>query len=203
VTVARSWVLAAVGVLVTALLAVAYRSDPVARWDLEVARWVGDSMPVWGEWLSRPFSWVGSGGGLAVVGVVAAVILARRGRRVEAALVVIAYIGSQLSTHLVKSVLDRPRPDFDPAVSLPGTAAYPSGHASAAVAVLLCLAVVWPVRGSMSVAVAVAIAIGLSRITLGVHWVSDVVGGWALGVAWLGLCLALRKARAFTRVVGA
>jgi undecaprenyl-diphosphatase len=69
--------------------------------------------------------------------------------------------------------------------------------------VLLCLAVVWPVRGSMSVAVAVAIAIGLSRITLGVHWVSDVVGGWALGVAWLGLCLALRKARAFTRVVGA
>lgn len=202
-TAVRCLVLAAAGVLVTGLLPLAYQADPVKRWDVEVARWMGDSMPAWGEWLSRPFSWLGSGGALAVVAILAAVFLSRRGRRVDAALTVIAYIGSQLSTHVVKIGLDRPRPDVDPVVSLPGTAAYPSGHASAAVAVLLFLAVLSSRRGSMCVAVSLAIAIGVSRITLGVHWLSDVLGGWALGVAWLAVCLALRRTQAVARALGA
>ncbi|MER5178183.1 phosphatase PAP2 family protein [Streptomyces sp. NPDC002896] len=74
--------------------------------------------------------------------------------------------------------------------------AFPSGHSttSALVAGLLCWAATrraGPALARTACALAVywAAAVGLTRVYLGVHWASDVAGGWLFGAGWLGLCL--------------
>lgn len=100
---------------------------------------------------------------------------------------------------LLKRVFDRPRPAFDAAVDASGFS-YPSGHASgtAATATVLVL-VFWPVLTragrcvSIVLAVVAAAVVGYSRVALGVHFGTDVVAGWCVGVAWvLLLAVALR-----------
>ncbi|HJU46823.1 MAG TPA: phosphatase PAP2 family protein, partial [Gaiellaceae bacterium] len=167
--------------------------------DESVARWVGDSMPRWAEWMARPFSWLGGALGLGVVTLLGAVALGRRGRRRDAALLTLAYAGSQLSMSLVKALTDRPRPTFDPAIALPSSTSFPSGHAVGAVAVL-CLAALLLAPGGrrtrlLALAAVLALGVGASRVVLGVHWTSDVVAGWAFGLAWVAACVLLRPRR--------
>jgi membrane protein DedA with SNARE-associated domain/membrane-associated phospholipid phosphatase len=76
--------------------------------------------------------------------------------------------------------------------------AFPSGHATQVAAVLLMLTVVLTSRRSLrsrvlvaAVAAVVVLAVGVSRIYLGVHWLTDVVGGWTLGGAWACSILAI------------
>jgi undecaprenyl-diphosphatase len=192
--------LAAGAAAVFALLAAAYpRGGVVGDVDEDVARWVAESLPVWVEWAARPFSWLGGAVGLALVSVVAAWWLAGRGRRRDAALLLLAYAGSQLSMLVVKGLFDRPRPDLDPAVPLPASDAFPSGHAVGGVSVVvlaaLLLAPAGRVRPALAAGAALAVAVGASRVALGVHWVSDVVAGWAFGLVWLAACLLLRARR--------
>ena len=139
-----------------------------------------------------------------------------KGRRELAFDLLVLLVVVIVVTEALKYAIDRPRPcDVLPGVKLLAPAdcaaevdpAFPSGHASRifAVAALLSLAFKWSVRvGSF----AVAILTGMSRIYLGVHWPSDVLGGAVLGVAlalaFVGLARRLRsyqKLRA--RVVGA
>jgi membrane protein DedA with SNARE-associated domain len=75
-----------------------------------------------------------------------------------------------------------------------GGLAYPSGHAAYGVAIVACAVVLvcggYPLAvrsAAVTVAIVVAVGVGLSRIYLRAHWVSDVVGGFGLGVAVLGL----------------
>jgi undecaprenyl-diphosphatase len=185
--------LAAVGAV--ALLAVAYRHDPVAAWDADIARWVGAHVPRPVEWLARPFSWLGGGVGTAAIALGVAAELARRARRWDAIAVVAAWACAEVVTQLVKASLDRPRPGFAPAVDVPTTAAFPSGHASVSLAVGLVVAAV--AGGGLrrgGIALALGALVGLSRIALGVHWVSDVVAGWALGGGCACLVLLARGA---------
>ena len=102
-----------------------------------------------------------------------------------AATVVLAQAASEVLKHLI----DRPRPDLVPQHDLVYSSSFPSGHALMAPVVYLTLAVVltageappaemlWPLC-----AAALVVAIGVSRVYLGVHWPTDVLGGWALGV---------------------
>lgn len=86
-----------------------------------------------------------------------------------------------------------------------GGYAFPSGHSTQAVVVwglLAAFAVSGPWRTTrrfrvpvLCAAAVVILLIGLSRIYLGVHWVTDVAGGFALGGAWLALLLAARSRR--------
>jgi undecaprenyl-diphosphatase len=175
-------------------LAAAYPHDPLGGWDEDVAGWVGSDLPRPVEWLARPLSWFGSGLALAALALVVAAALARRGRVADASLVALAYVGAQLTTHLLKLATDRPRPSFAPAVALPGSGAFPSGHAATAMAVLVLVPVLLRLgRAGVVAGAALALAVGLSRIALGVHWTSDVVAGWALGAAWLAGCLLARE----------
>jgi undecaprenyl-diphosphatase len=192
--------LAALGAFVA--LAAGYEHDPLATVDVEVAERVAAGMPGALEWTARPLSWLGGWIGLTVLGVVAGVLLVRERAWLDLAFFLTAFVGSQLVVHLLKEWFDRPRPDAGSAVPLPESASFPSGHATAGAASLGALAVLvaerLPSRRARvwlwSVVVVLGVAVGLSRIALNVHYVTDVLAGWCLGLAWLAACLLVRDA---------
>lgn len=130
---------------------------------------------------------------LTVVVAVAGMLL-RRPR--AAALVVLAVVGADLLQLGLKPLFGRARPHVFPRLEQVGSAAYPSGHAivSASLAFAL-VAICWrrPWRAAAASAAALyMVAVGFSRVYLGVHYPSDVVGAWLLAAAWVAiLCAAL------------
>ena len=92
----------------------------------------------------------------------------------------------------------RVRPDAEPHLVVVKTSSFPSGHAANSMIFYLVLALVltagsrWQ-RPALAAAVLVSLLIGTSRVVLGVHWPSDVVGGWAFGMMWVLLTLRLSK----------
>jgi undecaprenyl-diphosphatase len=183
------------------VLGVAYDNEPFASVDNETAEWVSANMPGWVEWLARPFSWLGGWIGLTALGVVAGILLARERAWLDLAFFLTAFVGSQIAVPVLKEWFDRPRPDVGSAITLPESAAFPSGHAAAGAASLGALAVLvaerLPDRRARvrlwSLVVAVGLLVGLSRIALNVHYVTDVLAGWCFGLAWLAACLLGRE----------
>jgi undecaprenyl-diphosphatase len=130
---------------------------------------------------------------------VIALWLARQGRRRPAVFVAVALIGGSLLNGLVKALVHRARPVLPNPVAHANGLSFPSGHAqSAVVATSVLLLVLLPrlrTTGARAAAVvlgvAFVVAIGFSRVALGVHFVSDVLAGYALGAAWVAALLAI------------
>lgn len=124
-------------------------------------------------------------------------LLIRRQRRL-ATFMATTGVGLAALVPAAKAIVDRARPLVDaPIVETPSNASFPSGHAMAAVVVYGALLLValpsvrrrarpWLIAG----AALVMIAIGFTRLALGVHFVSDVLAGWALGAGWLAVTAA-------------
>ena len=105
----------------------------------------------------------------------------------------VAFGGTVAITNVVKALVDRARPDIARLVVFSGPA-FPSGHSSSAAATYAALALVLG-RGRRgrtkaalgSVAAMVAVAVATSRVLLGVHWLTDVIAGLALGSGWFAI----------------
>ena len=102
--------------------------------------------------------------------------------------------GEILVVNTVKELLDRVRPEFNPIAETLGPS-FPSGHSGIAAAFYAGAALVLARRRSLRTrallagsAVAIAAGVASSRVLLGVHWMSDVLAGLALGWAWFGIC---------------
>ena len=131
---------------------------------------------------------------LIPVGVAFVVAALLAGRPRLAVIVAVTLIAAALFTDAVKDYIARPRPPGEPLVPAPGYS-FPSGHTLNSTATYGLLAfVVW--RSSLTKAIRVAAIIvgvtvptlvGLSRIALGVHYPSDVLGGWLAGIAFVAL----------------
>jgi membrane-associated phospholipid phosphatase len=109
-----------------------------------------------------------------------------------AAFVVVTAIGSSLLNNAIKLVVDRARPHLADPVATAGGGSFPSGHAQAAIVgygVLLLVFLPLVARAARPWLIAFAgllvLTIGFSRIALGVHFFSDVIGGYLIGGAWL------------------
>ncbi len=138
-------------------------------------------------------------GGLAVLSLLVAftvVYLLLAGKRAAALFVLVSVIGGTALSHGLKILFDRPRPDLIPGAPIELTASFPSGHAMISAVAYLTLGVLLtrieaPRRVHaffIGVAVTMTVLIGISRVYLGVHWPTDVLGGWCLGAAWALLC---------------
>lgn len=99
---------------------------------------------------------------------------------------------TNLLVHILKPLIDRPRPDREYQLVYEFSAAMPSGHAAGAIALAVIVSLLKPRLG---VVVAIwAVLVALSRLYLGVHWLSDVLVGGLLGttVAYL-VWLTMRR----------
>lgn len=141
---------------------------------------------------------LGNGIVLAGVAAIAAYLLARRRYYAEAVLMVLAYVGAELLSYSLKLAFRRDRPFFTDPLATVSTYSFPSGHATVSVAVYGALSLVLFRRLSgparlvcLAAAVLLVSLIGFSRLYLGVHFLSDVLAGFSVGLAWLALCVVV------------
>lgn len=129
-----------------------------------------------------------------VVFLAAALVLALLARRwLDALLLLLAPAAAELFMAVLKLLVARPRPPLEDARIVEAGFSFPSGHATLAATFYGTLAYLlirrvppdW-LKALIGVAAAlVVLAVGVSRVTLGVHYPTDVLAGWALGVFWL------------------
>jgi undecaprenyl-diphosphatase len=128
----------------------------------------------------------------ALVGVVAIVLFFRDRARWALFLVLTTLLGG-LMNRLLKAYFERERPDLAEAIRHATGYSFPSGHAMGSTIVFGALAYLalrhfhrWRERSAaLALAISVVFAISLSRIYLGVHWITDIVAGIAAGTVWV------------------
>lgn len=141
-------------------------------------------------------SWVGNGSQLSwiTLGLAGWLIWDRRYGAALAMIVIPPLSGATCS--MLKEAFARARPDLVPALDQVTDLSFPSGHAAGAMAVFLTAALLIPgdrPRIAIAAALGCAAAIGITRVLLGVHFPSDVIGGWMWGAGMAMICLALAE----------
>jgi undecaprenyl-diphosphatase len=142
--------------------------------------------------LAKAVSFLGSFGVVLAAVLAGGAYLLTRGRVAEAITLAIGFVAVDIAIHVMKAAVDRPRPPG----ALVGSSGsgYPSGHAALAVAYLaIAVLMARGVPAARRVAIpvagfALAVLIGLSRLYLRVHYLSDVGGGFAVGLAVFSIC---------------
>jgi undecaprenyl-diphosphatase len=172
---------------------------PVTTWDEEWANWLND------RFYERPrtievleaISFTGKPIFLLFAVGLPGLWILRRGGRKLAIFLLVTCIGGGIVDTIVKYAVGRPRPHVDNPIASAFGNSFPSGHSMQAVncygALLLVLLPLIPSRWrkpAIAFTVTWAVLIGLSRLVLGVHYVSDVLGGFVLGAAWLATSVA-------------
>lgn len=148
--------------------------------------------PHWVKIIAEDITALGSATvlGLTVLAVVG--FLALQGMYRNAAFVLVASVGGWFLNDLLKSMFARPRPSIVPHLRDVWSLSFPSGHALTSAVVYLTLGVLLmrfaqrPVVKwyCITVAMTATMLVGASRVFLGVHYPTDVVGGWLIGLCW-------------------
>jgi undecaprenyl-diphosphatase len=162
------------------------------------------SVPVGPWWLRVAARDLTSLGSATVLGVIVAFVigvLLLQGMRRTALFVLIASVGGSTLNSLLKQFFQRARPDVVPHLSEVMTLSFPSGHAMTSAAVFLTLGAllmrIAERRATkifcMSAAVFMTVVVGLTRVYLGVHYPTDVLAGWLVGMTWALICWIVER----------
>lgn len=151
--------------------------------------------PGWLEQGAVQFTALGGYTAMGLVVLVAAGGFAIMGRRQAATILPVAFLSAIAVENVLKLLFARPRPDIVGHLVETHTMSFPSGHAMVGAVVWLTLGMIVARvsphirlrRYALAVAVAMTFLLGASRLYLGVHWPSDVLAGWSLGVAWVAV----------------
>jgi membrane-associated phospholipid phosphatase len=167
------------------------RESGLARWDTAVAEWGSENATRWSTTTLDRLTDLGGTGYLVVIAAVVATYdyVRYRNRNVVLFLIVVL-AGVATINNVLKLLVDRERPDVSHLVGTSGSS-FPSGHSAAAAAAWFALALVlgrfWSRRGRAALAATAAVVtvlVAASRALLGVHWLTDVVAGVAVGWGW-------------------
>jgi membrane-associated phospholipid phosphatase len=165
------------------------------RLDASAAAWGADNATPVSTWFLGLVTWLGATATvLAVTVALGGLEWLRRRRLAVLAFMVTVVVGQNLIANTVKALVERERPPV-PHLAPSSGFSFPSGHTAAAAAtwaaVVLVLGRGRPLRSKAWLAAAAAAVVGAvaaSRVLLGVHWLTDVVGGAALGFGWFVVC---------------
>jgi undecaprenyl-diphosphatase len=163
--------------------------------DLAVERWAEARATSFTDDVLETLTHIGDTETIVVVAIAVGAFGFWRWRRPAVPLFVLSVVlGQMLISNTIKVVIDRARPELRPRADFTGTS-FPSGHTTAATATYLAVALVLAIGTSpraraalAGVALAIGVAVGCTRVLLGVHFFSDALAGFAIGLSWFGLC---------------
>jgi membrane-associated phospholipid phosphatase len=181
-------------VAVGALLVMVQHNAGAARWDLSAARWGGAHATSGSTQFLRDVSLFGGTPVMIGVAVITAgVEYARRRSSAIIGFVALVIIGQVIASNLTKLLVGRARPDIHRLTGFSGSS-FPSGHATTAAATFAAVAFLVGRGRSRNAkaalaggAAGLAAAVAASRVLLGVHWLTDVIAGLALGWGWFAI----------------
>jgi undecaprenyl-diphosphatase len=204
--------LAAIGVI-AGLLAILFLSNMVSRGEtqgldetiLRSLRSADDaSKPLGPRWVQSAMRDITSFGSTVVLvgfSVVFAGFLITRRDYLDIALIAITLGGGALLNEQLKKFFGRPRPSFVAHLEYINNASFPSGHAMLSMMAYCTMGVLLAGLATerrmkyyiLAVALGLSFAVGLSRVYLGVHYPSDVLAGWTIGLVWATLCWLIHQ----------
>jgi undecaprenyl-diphosphatase len=161
---------------------------PADRFAMQVAgqlrAWPGtDLVTAMSGFLDR----IGEPGGRLLVVLAIGMYLAAMGRPRAIPWLIVAAGATMILNPLLKLAFAAPRPDLIGHLVVATGDSFPSGHSAGSMTLYGAIALLFRARPIGWFCVVMIVATGLSRVWLGVHWPSDVVGGWIAGLAWLAL----------------
>lgn len=184
----------------SALLDAVLDNATLVHLDIALDAWVHVHVNPTGLLVSRVISDAGSPAMMTAIGVIGGIVLIARGRPTMLATWIAVFGGGWILERVLKIVVHRTRPAFTPTRASEFTMSFPSGHAMMCIMGIGMLAYVLmvprpPARPWRDVLIGLAaslvLAVGISRVYLGAHYPSDVLGGYAFGIAWLAVCLGV------------
>jgi undecaprenyl-diphosphatase len=177
------------------LIMLVFGAGPVDR-SIYVTLYAGDR-PVLAA-LARAFTFLGEPTLLIAAGIALGLWVWWRGHvRLALSVTAITLLARALN-EFQKIWFARSRPDLETHLVVVKTMSFPSGHSTSAMVFYLTAALVlsqgsrWR-HAAVAAGLLMAVLVGLSRIMRGVHWPSDVVGGWAFGLLWVIVTLRLAQ----------
>ncbi len=170
------------------------------EWVLRHLRTPGDMTdpigPRWFKDMWRDITALGSSTILTLVTAACAGYLLMRKQHRILILLLAATIGGSIVSLVLKTAVDRPRPEFASPESYVATASFPSGHSMLSAVVYLTLGALLARTTNqyrykiyyLTTAALITLLVGLSRVYLGVHYPTDVLAGWSVGLLWALFC---------------
>ena len=184
------------------------REGDTQAFDEAMLHLIDEHRVAWVERSLLEITALGTGLVVSVIVGVAAMFLWLTRHRYSAVLLLVATLGGIVLNNLLKLTFKRPRPQVFEWVTEPMSSSFPSGHAMSSAIVYVTVAYLaarlmkrrifrWL---TMLAALLLIALIGLSRLYLGVHYPSDVLGGFVIGIAWAAFCMAtLEAVQAYAR----
>ncbi len=161
-------------------------------WDAPLMLAIHQFSRPWLDTLMIVITKIGFPGALVIAPAAALWLWWRRQQHLAAIALVVSIVGSALLSSSLKVLFARPRPAVFPPLMAETTYGFPSGHALSAVALFGFAAyLLWQQQQRIWALLAVlfALLVSLSRIYLGVHYPSDVLGSLSLGLLWLAVVI--------------
>ena len=164
-------------------------------WEVSVMDWMADQRSSFFDDLNGTVTAFGSPAfTFIVLGIAAAWALVWKRSPLWFGFLLLCMLAPAVYDRMLKQLVERPRPNFSRALDVSGYG-FPSGHATSAATVAGALFVLFLAIGPrrarpivLAGAIAFALAVGASRVYIGVHWPTDVLGGFVLGAGWVAIC---------------